>query len=118
MNKDLPRLLRAIAGGTIAQENKHDIIFNAAADELERFARITPDARKVAGDIMQAVWLGRPFLADDFVDLVTPIVAAAMTASLEQAVQVVVLAKKIADPNPHTQRAYDLLIEAIRERKQ
>jgi hypothetical protein len=36
MNEDLPKLLRAIAGGTQAQENRHDIIFNAAADELER----------------------------------------------------------------------------------
>jgi len=35
MNKDLPKLLRAIAGGTQAKENRHDIIFNAAADELE-----------------------------------------------------------------------------------
>jgi HAMP domain-containing protein len=36
LNEDLPRLLRVIARGTQAQENKHDIVFNAAADEIER----------------------------------------------------------------------------------
>ena len=35
MNQDLPKLLRAIAGGTLAKENKHNIIFNAAADEID-----------------------------------------------------------------------------------
>jgi hypothetical protein len=34
-NADLPKLLRAIAGGSDAKANKHDIIFNAAAAELE-----------------------------------------------------------------------------------
>lgn len=33
---DLPKLLRAIASGTQARALMHDIIFNAAADELER----------------------------------------------------------------------------------
>ena len=33
---DTPNLLRAIAGSTHAREFKHDVIFNAAADELDR----------------------------------------------------------------------------------
>lgn len=33
--QDLPMLLRAIARGTQAQENKHDIVFNAAAHLIE-----------------------------------------------------------------------------------
>jgi hypothetical protein len=36
MNESLPKLLRAIASGTQAKENKHDIILNAAADEIEQ----------------------------------------------------------------------------------
>lgn len=39
-NKDLPRLLRAMAAGTDAQESRHDIIFTAAADEIERLWKI------------------------------------------------------------------------------
>lgn len=35
MNEDLPKLLRAIANGEQAKEDKHDIIFKAAADELD-----------------------------------------------------------------------------------
>jgi hypothetical protein len=40
-NEQLPELLRAIASGTQAQENKHDIILNAAADELEELRHLT-----------------------------------------------------------------------------
>ena len=36
MNKDLPKLLRAIANGTDAKDRKHDIILNSAAAEIER----------------------------------------------------------------------------------
>lgn len=36
MNRDLPKLLRAIAGGSNAKKTKHDVILLAAADELER----------------------------------------------------------------------------------
>jgi hypothetical protein len=32
---DLPKLLRAMASGTSAIENNHDVILHAAADELE-----------------------------------------------------------------------------------
>lgn len=34
-NKDLPRLLRALASSDSARERRHDIVLNAAADELE-----------------------------------------------------------------------------------
>jgi hypothetical protein len=33
---NIAKLLRAMAGGTQAKENKHDIILNAAADKMER----------------------------------------------------------------------------------
>lgn len=36
MSDDLTRLLRAMASGTQAQENKHDIILHAAADEIDK----------------------------------------------------------------------------------
>jgi hypothetical protein len=39
MNKDLPKLLRAIASGSQAIENKHDIILIAAAEEIERLRK-------------------------------------------------------------------------------
>lgn len=35
-NDGLPQLLRAMASGSEAQINKHDIILNAAADEIEK----------------------------------------------------------------------------------
>jgi hypothetical protein len=35
VNKDLPKLLRAIASGTQAKQNSHDIILKEAARELE-----------------------------------------------------------------------------------
>jgi hypothetical protein len=35
-NEALPKLLRAIANGTQAKENRHDIILNVAADEIEQ----------------------------------------------------------------------------------
>jgi len=35
-NEHIPKLLRAIAGGADAKKQKHDIIFNAAADEIDR----------------------------------------------------------------------------------
>ena len=44
MNEDLPRLLRAIAQGSNAKDAKHDIIFNAAADEIERLRGVLVDA--------------------------------------------------------------------------
>lgn len=44
-NPDLPKLLRALAGGTDAKARKHDVIFNAAADELERLDRATEHFR-------------------------------------------------------------------------
>ena len=34
-NADLPKLLRAVAGGSNAKESRQDIIFTAAADEIE-----------------------------------------------------------------------------------
>jgi hypothetical protein len=41
MADDLPKLLRALAGSEHANEHKHDIILNAAADEIERSRRAT-----------------------------------------------------------------------------
>jgi hypothetical protein len=35
MTDDLPKLLRAIARSTQAQETKHDVVFNAAADLID-----------------------------------------------------------------------------------
>lgn len=35
-NRSLPKLLRAIAGSDYAKATSHNIIFNAAADELEK----------------------------------------------------------------------------------
>jgi len=34
----IPKLLRAIASGRQAQENWHDVIFNAAADQIDEAA--------------------------------------------------------------------------------
>lgn len=39
-NPALPRLLRAIANSSMGKENKHDIIFNEAANELEKLDKI------------------------------------------------------------------------------
>lgn len=39
-NKSLPKLLRAIACSDLAKSNKHDIIFNEAAIELEKLDNI------------------------------------------------------------------------------
>jgi hypothetical protein len=44
---DFPKLLRAIAGGTQAQENKHDIILHGAAAELERLRALLGDRYKL-----------------------------------------------------------------------
>jgi hypothetical protein len=41
MNEDLPKLLRAMASGTQAKENRHDIILEAAADEIERLKGVS-----------------------------------------------------------------------------
>lgn len=41
-NKDLPKLLRAIAASQDAQKYGHDIIFNAAADELDAAWKVHP----------------------------------------------------------------------------
>lgn len=40
MNETLPHLLRAIASSENAKKAMHDIIFNAAADEIERLRAI------------------------------------------------------------------------------
>jgi uncharacterized coiled-coil DUF342 family protein len=37
---DIPKLLRAIASGTQAQENKHDVILLAAADEIDQLKEV------------------------------------------------------------------------------
>jgi hypothetical protein len=45
MNKDLPKLLRAIAAGDDAKVHRHDIILNVAALEIEqqrRQKKVTP----------------------------------------------------------------------------
>lgn len=39
-NKDLPALLRAIAGGSQAKKHRHDVILTAAADEIERLRQL------------------------------------------------------------------------------
>lgn len=39
-NKDLPRLLRALAKGDLAKSNKHDLIFNEAANNLDKLDKI------------------------------------------------------------------------------
>lgn len=39
-NKDLPKLLRAIANSEQAKQNHHSIIFNQAADELEKLDQL------------------------------------------------------------------------------
>lgn len=39
-NKALPKLLRAIANSEDAKKNKHDVIFNEAATELEKLDMI------------------------------------------------------------------------------
>lgn len=44
MNEDVPHLLRAIAGGSQAKENRHDIILVAAADEIDRLRNILVEA--------------------------------------------------------------------------
>ena len=46
-DNDLPKLLRAIAKGTNAQETNQDIILNAAADEIERLRTILTQANNV-----------------------------------------------------------------------
>ena len=57
MNEDLPQLLRAIARGTQAQENKHDIVFNAAADEIERLRALIHEV--IAAKRMPHEWVER-----------------------------------------------------------
>ncbi len=57
-NEDLPKLLRASAGGTQAQENRHDIILNAAADEIEKLRRVSADLLEAA-QLLEAAELGR-----------------------------------------------------------
>lgn len=37
---DIPKLLRAIASGAHAKENKHDVIFLAAADEIDQLKEV------------------------------------------------------------------------------
>jgi hypothetical protein len=46
MSDDIPKLLRAIARGTQAQENKHDVILDAAADEIERLREVLREIRR------------------------------------------------------------------------
>lgn len=48
---DITKLLRAIASGTDAQKNKHDIIFNAAAARIEALEAIV--ARYVEADLVR-----------------------------------------------------------------
>jgi hypothetical protein len=46
MNEALPKLLRAIAAGTRAQEEKMDVLFEAAANELEQLRAIADAAKR------------------------------------------------------------------------
>jgi hypothetical protein len=46
-NKDLPKLLRAVAAGTDAKNGRQDVIFNAAADEIERLRERIKSAREL-----------------------------------------------------------------------
>lgn len=48
--KTLARLLRSIANGTEAQANKHDVIFNAAAEWLELLATFSQDELQALGE--------------------------------------------------------------------
>ncbi len=53
MNETLPKLLRSIAAGADAQERKHDVIFGAAADEIERLRAQADNDAQVIGDLLQ-----------------------------------------------------------------
>lgn len=52
--ESLPMLLRAIAGGSETKRLKHDIIFCAAADEIERLRQAHDDLL----DTLKAIALG------------------------------------------------------------
>lgn len=43
MNDCIPKLLRAIALGSDARENRHDVIFNTAAREIELLRELVAD---------------------------------------------------------------------------
>jgi hypothetical protein len=52
MNEALPQLLRAIADGSLAVSNRHDVIFNAAADEIERLRRVNKEIVAVGDSLI------------------------------------------------------------------
>jgi hypothetical protein len=58
VNTDLPKLLRAIARGTNAQESRHNIIFNAAADHIDA---LTSQVKAGADEIEKMREALRPF---------------------------------------------------------
>lgn len=55
-NEALPKLLRAIAAGSQAKENRHDVILNAAADELE-FWRSRPGQNAIPEGCWDGGWI-------------------------------------------------------------
>jgi hypothetical protein len=52
MNEALPKLLRAIAGSADAKHVGHDVIFNAAADELESLRASKEQLRSALADMV------------------------------------------------------------------
>lgn len=55
---NIVRLLRAVANGTDAKASSRDIVFNAAADEIERLQRII-DSRPSTPDCLKPISSGR-----------------------------------------------------------
>lgn len=45
--KSIPKLLRSIANTSRAKENKHDVIFNEAANLIEHLAAIRKTAKEI-----------------------------------------------------------------------
>jgi hypothetical protein len=52
MNEALPKLLRAIAGSADAKRVGHDVIFNAAADELDELRASKEQFRLALSDML------------------------------------------------------------------
>jgi hypothetical protein len=82
MSTHITKLLRAIAGGSDARASRHDIIFNAAADEIERLTAIEVAAGKAIQSLRDDGWneeYDNQALKEEWLDLMRLMPAAAPT---------------------------------------